>query len=621
MTETIYGQYKKIIFPLAAVIFLFFGVEGVFAQTQSASDSAETAQKYGVTFPVAELGDCQDISSCRSFCEDPVNYTTCIDFAKKKGFYKEEQETVKKDEILAKAKQTFGCNSFESCKSYCDKPEHVDECDSFARKNNLVGGQVRSTEEKKILEKAKEALGCTSPQDCMTFCGLEANKQKCSEFAKEVGLRGGQQQVGPGGCSSEGTCKAFCSDPANYNICSSYSKSVGVESFSGPGGCNTAESCAAYCRQNPEKCRSISQNREGGSNYTPQEYCARTPNCAWNNNTCACGSYGGNVYTQACPANYYYGPGGVCTPLDKSQDAWRCSQAGRYWDGGSCRDSSPEGTTGNYNPQDMCNRTTNCKWTNNSCACAFNGEIKTYTPGSQDGYYGSKESQESTCKSGGGTCDWSSGHCYCKGYQSPISGGAPGASYSPYPGTSSYPSSSGYYGSRESQESTCRSGGGTCDWSPGYCRCAGYNSSGTTSGGSYATPYPYSSSGYSSDPATACGQAGGSWNGSYCQMPSGSTSNSTSTTTSTMSRDQQQAGCTSCGGSCNWSGDYCQCQCASSGSTSNSTPAPTTSSSTPAPDQSTPAPQQSTPAPSVQGVSVSAGRDFLQIIWDFFFSR
>ena len=63
---------------------------GVVASAVFAQSPEEVAKKYGIAFPIAELGNCSSVSQCRTFCEDPVNQSTCMEFAKKKGLYKEE---------------------------------------------------------------------------------------------------------------------------------------------------------------------------------------------------------------------------------------------------------------------------------------------------------------------------------------------------------------------------------------------------------------------------------------------------------------------------------------------------------------------------------------------------
>lgn len=306
-----------------------------------AQNPEDVARKYGITFPIVELGNCSNYSECRDFCEDPVNYDQCIDFAKKKGFYNEEKVTVdiRNSDFWSKTQAELGCNSMVSCQSFCENPTNFDKCDAFAKKHNLSGGHVNNPHEQQFLTKAKEILGCDSPSSCMNFCSNEENWKKCSEFAKQMGFRGGEVRAGPGGCTSEETCRAFCSDPNNYQICSGFTSSAGG-SFSGPGGCNSEESCQSYCEQHPQEC-----GYTGGglkeTDYNPSEMCNKTPDCSWVNNSCQCSESPSETYSQPTGTNYE-----AVIPNSTYDPATECAkQTGCSWTGSSCQCSSNNSTS------------------------------------------------------------------------------------------------------------------------------------------------------------------------------------------------------------------------------------------------------------------------------------
>ncbi len=485
----------------------------IMATTTHAQESTEgAAEKYGVSYPIAQLGGCADYSACRSFCEDPLNATSCINYAKQKGFYQEDKFEVN-DRVLQAAKKLLGCDSKASCLNFCEVSANHDKCDSFAKSQGLVGGQVEDLSRTQVITRAKEVLGCDSTAGCQSLCSKEENRQKCSEFAKTVGLHGGQQQVGPGGCTSEATCKAFCSDPNNYSVCSGFSSTSGG-TFTGPGGCNSEASCRTYCQENEDQCRRgfVGPGGSPPPGYNPQEMCNKTPNCAWKENTCHCGFYGeteesarkASEYASYCQANP-----DKCQP---GQAASFGSEEQRKQFEEYCR----------QNPD-------RCRPSNTSDGTSTGG----YQPGYSASpystpYYGSRETQEAGCRAGGGTCNWSSGYCNCQGYTSggstSTSGSGSTATTTPYPASTSAPSNM----TRENQESGCRSCGGTCSWNGDFCNCQ-CQSSGSTSTGS--TPQPTTSSTETQtsqgsttstqDPATACAQTSGcSWNGSSCQCGS-----------------------------------------------------------------------------------------------------
>ena len=78
---------RKFLLILLVLLSFSLGVfsASVFAQSPTNGPS-DPAKKYNITFPIEELGSCSDLASCKQYCEDPVNSTACINFAKKKGF-------------------------------------------------------------------------------------------------------------------------------------------------------------------------------------------------------------------------------------------------------------------------------------------------------------------------------------------------------------------------------------------------------------------------------------------------------------------------------------------------------------------------------------------------------
>lgn len=241
------------------VCFVFFAQKGAFAQ-----ESDETVvKKFNISFPIAELGNCSSINECKSYCSDEANKETCMSFAKKKGFYKEDNEgkgNARSRALLEKAKSELGCSSEDECRQVCHEEANRDKCMAFAKKYN-IDTHSQNPGNKEILEKAKSILGCDSPESCKAVCEQEANRDKCSSFAKSAGLKGGMERVGPGGCKSEEECKAFCSSPDNFEKCQKFGGGQGGQ-FHGPGGCNSKESCEQFCKENEDKCQGFKEQFE-----------------------------------------------------------------------------------------------------------------------------------------------------------------------------------------------------------------------------------------------------------------------------------------------------------------------------------------------------------------------
>lgn len=474
---------KLLIFAVLLVSSFILGAIFVNPGKVSAQEenTEEVAKRYNVTFPIKELGNCADFNECREFCEDPVNSTTCIDFAKKKGFYKD--ENTGNNQLIVKAKTALGCTSEASCREICSQEENFDKCSNFARQNNLSGGHTEDPSSAQLIQKAKTVLGCSSESTCKDVCSKEENREKCSNFAKQNGLRGGERRSGPGGCTSEETCRAFCSDPNNYQICSGYASSQGGN-FQGPGGCNSPESCKAYCEKNPNSCGGFRGEQENYG-YSPEEMCRKTPNCSWLNNTCQCGSYGSSGGPAPSGAEDY---GKYCR---ENPD--------------KCRYGSPSGAY--MDPQTGCARA-GCTWTGNSCNCSSS------SGGSYSGSSGSPNYDPARMCAQASGCTWTGSYCSCPntgtGYVRPTSG----------------------MGSDPAGE--CSRYG--CNWTGSSCDCGNKNSS--------------------SDPATECTrQSGCSWNGSSCNC----SSTQTQTQNETQTQGSDPAGECSRTSGCSWTGSSCQC--------------------------------------------------------------
>jgi len=217
------------------------------------------------------------LTDCKAYCSDPTNQDACIAYAKQKGFYHSEGTGVAAT-ILAKAKTVLGCETEEACKAFCAEAENRDKCEAFAQANNLTKTKTNnSSADNKTLSRAKEFLGCTSVETCKAFCAEEQNHDKCTAFAKSVGLAGGTQRTGPGGCTSEDSCKTYCS--THTSECEQYSNRLkgGIHDASSSGAINSSAQAkltqekAAVCREHPEECKQIftGHTSSGSSGFIP----------------------------------------------------------------------------------------------------------------------------------------------------------------------------------------------------------------------------------------------------------------------------------------------------------------------------------------------------------------
>ncbi|MBI3577012.1 hypothetical protein HY086_03170 [Candidatus Gottesmanbacteria bacterium] len=244
----------------------------------------DKARQHGITFPIAELGNCANVTECRNLCEQPANYQACMDFAKKKGFAKDVDQSQrgipqeKRLAVMQSARTELGCTSLETCRTICEQ-DHV-KCESFAKKHGLTQGPSPEEIQQKtdLLNNAKTDLGCDSQDSCRIIC--ETNPSRCVAFARKYGLdRGGEPERndqaegsasgrGPSirpPCANETSCKQYCK--AHPDECPGYQgkpsfvpaggplrPSSGSGAYLGPTGCRTEEECKAYCQSNPTKC-------------------------------------------------------------------------------------------------------------------------------------------------------------------------------------------------------------------------------------------------------------------------------------------------------------------------------------------------------------------------------
>lgn len=138
------------------------------------------AQRLGITFPIAELGNCANVAQCKAFCENAANHETCMSFARKKGMQKDDanirqMDEEKKQPLLEKAKTELGCTSVEACKALCEQNKAL--CAVFAKKH-IINKEVGGTSPNIRMEN----LGCKTEAECKALC-LE-NPSKCPGFPK-----------------------------------------------------------------------------------------------------------------------------------------------------------------------------------------------------------------------------------------------------------------------------------------------------------------------------------------------------------------------------------------------------------------------------------------------------
>lgn len=233
---------------------------------------ANAISREDIVFPVKELGNCQNESECKTFCDKSENLKPCIAFSEKYNLLSADD--------LAKAKRFStagagpgGCKTQEQCETYCNDASRLNECLAFAEKNGLM-----SPEELKEAKQVKAALdkgakmpgGCSNKKSCDTYCESPDHMEECISFAEAAGfmpeselanarkaLVAVKKGVKPPACRGEKECNEYCSEPENLETCLTFAEAAGFMSpeelsmarktgGKGPGGCRGRE-CEGFC--------------------------------------------------------------------------------------------------------------------------------------------------------------------------------------------------------------------------------------------------------------------------------------------------------------------------------------------------------------------------------------
>lgn len=198
----------------------------------------------------------------------------------------------------------------------------------------------------------------------------------------------------------------------------------------------------------------------------------------WNNTYCAPEYTGSGTYPSPtmsnsfCPAGEYFGPGGVCTNNSKSNENNQVNTTSTP----RCQPPSGGCPGSNYYDWGTCSCRPSTNPNNPTVAPNYSYSANSHPPSV------SKEQQEATCKAGGGTCvSWVNNACGCERsggntpYVPSASNCSPGSTWNgSYCASSGGPTPSSAPApnlSRDSQESACRSCGGSCSWNGDTCGC------------------------------------------------------------------------------------------------------------------------------------------------------
>lgn len=248
-------------------------------QTSSLEDQAKAAN---ITFPIPELGNCQSALACFTYCSQAKNQSACRDFARKNGLTKQEPEDEQEDkvtpEIIQAAQTELGCTSRESCQAICSQAVNAQKCRDFAIKYKIHKESENEGSSEEVIKSAKNELGCTDQATCSNYCSLPENREKCHDFAKKHKLIDEQKEKTRWeheqekrqklmeeaketlGCTSFDECKVYCAAPEHNAACREFSQKHTAENQPTATGkpslpCEGEKECKAYCEKRPEECK------------------------------------------------------------------------------------------------------------------------------------------------------------------------------------------------------------------------------------------------------------------------------------------------------------------------------------------------------------------------------
>jgi len=260
--------FLVIIFAAAGIIVL---TDKVFAQETAAA---------GIQYPVKELGNCKNQEDCKSYCDNPENIKVCVDFAEKNNLMSEEEIKIAKNFIAAGSKGPGGCTGKDACEQYCNNISNIDECISFAEKNNLIPPEELEKAKKvqAAIAKGIKPPSCGNKAACDVYCEEPEHMEECITFGAEVGFIQGKELedaqkmlqaikkgVKPPPCKGKEACDEYCSNPDNMELCMNFAMEAGfmseqekansqkmlqaIKKGVKPPNCKGKEECDVYCSQ------------------------------------------------------------------------------------------------------------------------------------------------------------------------------------------------------------------------------------------------------------------------------------------------------------------------------------------------------------------------------------
>lgn len=271
-----------IILGIAIISFVFI-ISNVLAES--------TSEISTIQYPVKELNNCASESDCKIFCDKTENIERCLSFAEKNNLMSKEELQMAKKFANKQMKGPGGCNGKDECDTYCNDMIHIDECISFAEKNNLMP-EKEMKEAKKVQAAIKKGIkppNCKNKAECDIYCEESSHMEECINFGVEAGFIQGKELedaqkmlsalkrgITPPPCKGKDACDKYCGEPNNMEVCMNFALEAGMMNEQEkensqkmlqalkkgvkPPNCKGKEECDAFCQseEHMEECINFS---------------------------------------------------------------------------------------------------------------------------------------------------------------------------------------------------------------------------------------------------------------------------------------------------------------------------------------------------------------------------
>ncbi len=252
----------------------------------------ETAGAANLQYPVKELGNCQDAASCKTYCDKSDNNTACLNFAEKNNLMSKDEVNTAKNFVASGSKGPGGCAGKDACETYCDDINNINDCVSFAEKNNLMSAKdlAEAKQVQAAIARGVKPPPCKNKKECDSYCEDPNNMEKCVAFGVEAGFIQGKELedsqkmlaalkrgVKPPPCKGKEACDQYCGEPNNMEVCTNFAIEAGfmneqekadsqkmlaaIKQGIKPPACKGKEECNTYCSQDAhfEECTSFAE--------------------------------------------------------------------------------------------------------------------------------------------------------------------------------------------------------------------------------------------------------------------------------------------------------------------------------------------------------------------------